>query len=236
VSKILHLDVETAPAKYYVWNPYQKHPLDIGMMIEPGRMVMWGAKWHGSQNVIQMDERKGIRRMFKGVADLIAQADMVVTYNGDNFDLPWINGGMVQHRLPPLPPVASLDLFKTVRKLRYQSQKLAYIAPLLQIGEKVKHAGFSLWVGVMQGDRSSWQEMRKYNVGDVVLLESGYSRLGPYIKNHPALYPKVKGEAVCQKCGSTRVQFGGAYRSLTMIYDRFRCVACGKWGKIKSRG
>ncbi len=230
--RILHLDIETAPASYYIWNPYTKENLPISQMIRPGRMLMWGAKWDGDKRVLQADERKGVKPMLKELHGLMSEADMIVSYNGDNFDIPWITGGIVQHDLGPLPPVASLDLYKTVKKLRYQSSKLEYIAPLLGIGEKVKNAGFSLWRGVLTGDKKSWKEMLTYNRGDITLLEQGYARLRPYIKNHPRLFDKQKGAAVCPVCGSTHVQFKGTYRTLENKFHRFVCTQCGKWGKV----
>lgn len=235
--RILGLDIETLAAQYWVWNPYKKENLPISMMIEPARMIMWGAKWFGDKRVSQMDERNsgGPAAMFERIGELISEADMIVSYNGDNFDLAWIDGGLAQYRLPARPPVASVDLYKTVKRLRYQSSKLAYIAPLLGIGEKVKNAGWELWAGVANGDRKSWQEMRKYNVGDVELLESGYERLRPYIRNHPRLHDKIKGTPNCAACGSTRVHYKGPLRTQESLYQRFVCVDCGKWGKVLVR-
>jgi hypothetical protein len=198
-------------------------------------MIMWAAKWHGARRIYQMDERGGTKEMFEGIAHLISEADMVVTYNGDSFDLPWINGGVVQHGLPPLPPVASLDLYKTVKKLRYQSSKLAYVAPLLQIGEKVKNAGWELWAKVAAGDEKAWKEMARYNRGDVKLLDDGYNRLRPYVKNHPRLHPKQKGVVTCSVCGSGNLQFGrGTYSTAANVRERYVCLepGCGKWGSI----
>lgn len=236
--KILGLDIETLAAKYWVWNPYKKENLPISMMIEPSRMIMWGAKWFGKSKVYQADERDGTEEMFSRLHGLMSEADMVVSYNGDRFDIPWIEGGVAQYGLPPLPPITSLDLFKTVRRLRYQSSKLAYVAPLLGIGEKIKNAGWELWDGVAKGDQKSWQEMRRYNAGDVRLLEAGYVRLRPYIRNHPRLYPKTKGIISCGVCGGTHLQFGrGTYSTQAGMQERFLCLnpECGKWGRTPMR-
>ncbi len=227
------MDVETMAAEYLVWDPWSSSPLPITNMLKPSRMIMWGAKWHGKSRVMQMDERAGVKAMFKGIRDLIAEADMTVGYNTDRFDHLWINGGIVEHRLPALPPVASLDLYKTIKKLRYQSSKLAYVAPLLEIGEKVKNAGMELWMGVRAGDEKAWRDMARYNRGDVTLLDSGYNRLRPYITNHPRLFPKMKDKAICGACGSENTHiYPGKYRAAQTIYNRFLCRDCGKWDKV----
>ena len=46
-------------------------------------------------------------------------------------------------------------LFRSVRKLGFQSGKLAYIGPLLGIGGKVKNEGFELWLKVMAGNEAA---------------------------------------------------------------------------------
>ena len=229
--KILLLDIETAPAIAYVWRLFDEN-VGLDQLITPGRIICWGAKWLGQRTVFYADERAGAKKMFTQVHALMAEADAIVTYNGDKFDLPKLDGGFVEYGLPPLPPVTSIDLIKTVRKLGQQSNKLAFIAPQLKIGNKVKHEGFPLWSACLAGDKKAWDRMRKYNAQDVRLLGPLYDALRPYIKNHPYLGGVTKQERTertCPRCGSGKSQSRGARRTKAFLVQRIQCLGCGGW-------
>ena len=64
--------------------------------------------------------------------------------------------------------------------LRCPSNKLDYVAQKLEVGAKVKHSGFKLWIDCMAGDDKAWKEMKKYQVHDVNLLIDLYEILLPW--------------------------------------------------------
>src|SRR3546814_5581125 len=74
---------------------------------------------------------------------LLSEADAVVTYNGDRYDIPKAMGEFVLEGLMPPPPPTSIDLMKAVKKLGFVMNRLAFIGPLLKVGQKVKHEGRS---------------------------------------------------------------------------------------------
>lgn len=227
---ILGLDIETAPAIAYVWGLHDQN-IGLEQLIQPSRILCWSAKWFGEKKIYYADERGGTAKMLRGIHELICQADAVVGYNSDGFDLQKLSGEMVFHRLEPLPPVTSIDLFKTVRGLGYISGKLAFVGPHLGIGEKVKHEGFGLWAGCMKGDKKSWAKMRAYNEQDTELLERLYEALRPYIKNHPTLgEPKPPRATIsCPVCQSTRTSLRGTRRTKVSVIARVQCRDCGSW-------
>src|SRR3546814_16456045 len=77
---------------------------------------------------------------------LLSEADAVVTYNGDRYDIPKAMGEFVLEGLMPPPPPTSIDLMKAVKKLGFVMNRLTFIGPLLKVGKKVKQEGFPLWV------------------------------------------------------------------------------------------
>jgi len=112
-----------------------------------------------------------------------------------------------------------------------------FVARLLGIEGKVPHKGMELWKGCMRGDRESWRVMTKYNKHDVVILEKIYRRMLPWIQPHPNLgLFRVKNDdkrAVCPNCGEKALNARGKARNLTMIYQRYQCMGCGKWTRVR---
>lgn len=200
--------------------------IGLDQLIEPGRIICWGAKWLGEKKVHYADERAGKRKMFQQIHKLMSDADALVTYNGNFFDLPKLDGAFVENGLGPVPPIASIDLFQTVKKLGYQCNKLAFIGPYLKIGEKVKHEGFSLWRSCLEGDRKAWERMKKYNIQDVELLDGLYMKLRPFIRNHPYLSATT---GKCPACQSDNAESRGHRRTKTLVIQRLRCYDCGVW-------
>lgn len=221
--RILHLDVETRPTLAYVWRS-RKENINPEQVKEAEGIICWSAKWHGQKAMkfgAYWDDPKFLKKLW----DLLVKADAVVTYNGDGFDLPKIRGMLLRHRLPPLPPVTSIDLYRTTRKMGFFSARLAYICWLLGIGAKVKHHGFKLWSEVLDGKESSRRLMKRYNKQDVKLLEEAYNIIKPHIIKHPRLF----GKSACGTCGSTHLQSRGHRHTLAFSIERLQCQTCGKW-------
>ena len=227
VPKILLLDIETSPTLAYVWRLFDEN-ISVDQIIEPTRMICWSGKWYGKKEVAFSSEwDDGQAGMVEKLHSMISEADAVITYNGDRFDLPKIKGEFILQGLPPPPPIPSIDLFKTVKKLGYASGKLAFIAPLLGIGDKVKHEGFRLWSSVLNGDPKARVRMTRYNKQDVILLGQLYKTLLPYISNHPFLGSGERLE--CIHCSSTRLQRRGTRRTKCLVIERLHCQECGAW-------
>lgn len=231
MSKILVLDIETRPAMAYVWRLFDEN-VSLDQLIDAGGVLCVGAKWFGEKGKFFYSEwEHGQEGMAEAVHKLMSEADAIVTYNGDRFDIPKLKGLFVELELEPLPPLTSIDIYKTVKKLGLVSNKLQFVGTFLKIGKKLKHAGFQLWVDVMNGDRKAQNIMRKYCLQDVVLTELTYKRLRPHIINHPYL-GKTKGHQ-CGVCGSTHLQSRGYRRTKAFRIQRIQCQSCGSWSDGK---
>lgn len=227
-EKILLLDIEWKPATAYVWRMWDEN-ISPDQLIDHGGMLCFCAKWSGSKDFLFFSEwEDGREGMAQAALDLLNEADAVVTYNGDRYDLPKILGEILLAGLTPPPPVTSIDVLKTVKKMGFVMNRLAYIGPLLSVGGKVKHEGFNLWKDVMNGKETAKAKMRRYCIQDVRLLEKLYQRVRPFIKNHPHMGATKKE---CGACGSNHVQSRGYRRTKHYRIQRVQCQSCGSWSE-----
>lgn len=236
-QRILLLDIETAPHTAFVWGLFNQN-VAVSQLAEHGRTICWAAKWLGKANKTHyMDERKGHREMIAGIHDMMQEADIVVTYNGQSFDVPTLCNAFIQYGLSPLKKFRHVDLYHVVRKkFRLASNKLEHVVQYLGLGSKVPHKGFPLWIGCMQGDAACWRVMQKYNIGDVSLLERVYLKLRPWVDSHPDVAPGAR-VTHCPNCGSTKLHSRGARYTKEYAIARYQCTQCEAWsdGKRKRR-
>lgn len=225
--KILVLDIETKPAKAYTFQAYDTN-ISPEQVIEPGGTICVGLKWFGDKKMYFFaDWLHGHEGMLKGVYDMMVEADALVTFNGDRFDLPKLLGEFALAGFPPPPPHTSIDVLKAVKKFGLFMNRLAHVGPLFGAGKKLKHQGFDLWRGVMDGDPKCQKIMERYCVQDVIVLENLYRKIRSYIRNHPHM--GTTKSAACGACGSTQTQSRGYRRTKAFRIQRIQCMSCGSW-------
>jgi DNA polymerase elongation subunit (family B)/predicted RNA-binding Zn-ribbon protein involved in translation (DUF1610 family) len=225
--KILVLDIETAPNVAYVWGLWKQN-VSLNQIKEDGYVLSWSAKWLDKKRVEHRCRKDS--DMLKVIHDLLTEADAVVHYNGTKFDMPWLNSEFIRAQMPPPAPYHQIDLLRTVRQqFKFPSNKLAYVAPALGIGDKVDHMTFEDWVGCMEGKNTSWTKMVKYNIEDVKLTEKLYYKLLAWIKGHPnrGLYKHEQLE--CPSCGSENYIARGDTTTRAGVYKRYSCKDCDTW-------
>lgn len=230
MSKILILDIETKPTVAYIWRAWDENTTP-DKVIEVGGLLCWSAKWLGEKDKLFYSEwADGKSEMLHVLRSTLNEADAVVTYNGDKFDLPIIQGEFLLAGMVPSAPLTSIDVIRSVKKLGFLMNRLAFVGPLLNVGGKMKHEGFNLWKKVMDGDVAAQNRMKRYNIQDVVLLERLYKKIIPFIKNHPHL---GKDRAECGACGSNNTQSRGFRRTKFFKIQRVQCQDCGSWSEGK---
>ena len=225
-KRLLILDIEWRPTKAYVWQPWKEN-ITPEKIIEHGGLLCFAAKWLGDREVFfHSDWIDGHHEMLEAAHKLLSEADAVVTYNGDRYDIPKLMGEFVLAGLPAPPPVTSIDLLKAVKKLGLFMNRLAFVGPLMNLGGKIGHEGMALWTAVEAGKPAALKKMQRYNEQDVRLTERLYKKIKPYIRNHPHL-GTTKQE--CGACGSNNVQKRGFRRTKSYLIQRIQCQTCGSW-------
>lgn len=225
--RILLLDIETKPLIVYAWRMYEELN-SLEKVIDTGGLLCFAAKWLGEKEKHFYSEwEHGRDVMVKAAHKLLSEADAVVTYNGEKFDLPKLQAEFVMVGTGTPPPLTSIDVYKTTKTMGFVSKKLDFVAKALGCGQKVEHEGMALWHKVLQGNSKARKKMKKYNIGDVTLLEKVYLKIRPFIKNHPHMGFTPKRE--CGACGSSKMQSRGFRRTRAMRIQRLHCQECGSW-------
>lgn len=204
--------------------------------------MCWSAQWVNHPDIakkdrkvmFQSEHRVGRTAMLQELHDLLSEADVIITYNGKKFDLPWVTGEFISEGLGPLPKHQHIDLYQVVRRnTRFLSNKLDYAAGRLLAQRKVPHQGIELWKGCMAGDEKSWKLMEKYAKQDTALLPKLWAVLRPYTTGANAVHAGQPNG--CPSCGGERRQARGFYRTKASTFQRYRCSDCGHWYRSKIR-
>lgn len=230
--KILFLDLETSPNLAHVWGLWNQN-IAITQLVSSTEVICFGARWNGSKKVIfKSVHHHGRTAMLDSIHSLLDEADVVVGWNSASFDVKHLNREFLEHGYLPPSPFKDLDLMRVVKgQFRMPSNKLDYVSQLLNVGEKVKHSGFQLWLDCMAGKSAAWKEMKTYQIQDVNLLVDLYDKLKPWVKSgpHVALHDGV--EDGCRNCASTNLVRRGFAHTATTKYQRYQCGDCGSWNR-----
>lgn len=112
----------------------------------------------------------------------IAEYDLVITFNGAMFDLPFIKRSFPSITLPP----AHIDLRFVLRKLGYKGglkkiERQMGVSRGPEIDGLGGYEAVILWRKWLDGDRSALDRLIEYNTADIVnlepLMETAYKRL-----------------------------------------------------------
>lgn len=237
--KILIFDIETSPNLAWIWGKYEQNSLGF---VQEWDILCFCAKWLGKKKMIKVkknDFKQGNEDfgVVKKMWDLLNEADIVITHNGDRFDIKKLNSRFIYHELSAPSSYKSIDTLKIARKyFKFNSNKLDDLGEYLKLGRKVKHEGFSLWTKCMAGNKKAWNDMIKYNVQDVLLLEKLYYKFLPFITNHPNVGLYIGKDYVCPTCGSDHLQKRGFHYTKSQVYQRIQCMDCKAWCRQTKSG
>lgn len=207
-------------------------------LLESGEVICFAAKWTDEEETQFFSTfHNGKEEMVQAAHKLLDEADAVIHFNGQRFDIPHLNREFVEAGMTPPSPYAQIDLLKVVKKqFRFPSNKLDYVSQALGLSGKVHHTGHQLWVDCMAGSYPAWELMKEYNIGDVVLTEQLYDKLLPWIPSHPnpGLYDGAE-EDCCPNCGSTDLRKEGKAYTASSVFQRYSCNPCGRWSRGNKR-
>ena len=241
--KIVTLDIETLPiigSFFRVWN-VNIRPQEI---IHDWALLSMSYKWmHEAdvRNVIMTKEEAVLReeaRIVEEAWNVVNDADVIITYNGEKFDAKRLNAKFVEYGFPAPSPYKHIDIYRTVGKQFDNTYKsLDWILKLLGLGMKLPHQGRELWTGCQKGDVEALKTMKEYNDNDTVVTELLYLHIRSWIVNHPniGLYTS-EDEPVCHKCGSSNIaETDKKMYTAASAFDLYQCNDCSSYSRFVKR-
>lgn len=245
--RILLLDIETAPSIGLYFDLWKEG--NIVKKLQDWYILSFACKWLGESKVYSVGlndfrsyakNRENDEFLCISLAGIMSEADIIIAHNGDGFDIPKINARLIKHGIKPPTPYKTIDTLKVAKRyFNFESNRLNELGVYLGVGEKLSTGGINLWKSCMDGDKKAWTMMKKYNAQDVLLLESVYLALRPWMTNHPNVRVYIEGEG-CPVCGNEHLQARGFSITQTGRKQRYQCVGtkkepgCGAWSHGKS--
>jgi len=230
--RLLTIDIETRPMESRHWGLWGQN-IGINQIQRPDGLLCFAAQFSGERKVhFHAQWTDGERDMVKAAHRLFDEADVVMGWNSDRFDIPWLERCFIEQRLHAPSPFKRYDLMKQVKKhARLPSYKLDFVAGWLGVGRKVRTGGYDLWDDVLQGDPKAQAKMRRYNIQDTRLTGEVFEDLRARGWASAPVNHAMHGAHVCPHCGGDHLQARGYQEGLTRTYKRWFCRDCKRWSQ-----
>ena len=232
------LDIETSPHMAYVWNIWKQN-IQHEMMINRGYIMCATVKVLGDNQCFYYETRdENDYEVVKALMEWLSQADVVIAHNARKFDVPLIRARAIVHGMKPPAPYKVVDTLDIAKKeFRFIRNTLKNLAEELNCTPKDSHdkfPGFSLWSECMKGNDEAWEEMKLYNIEDVLTLEEVYLKLRPWDTQHPNITSEDDSEqSKCPKCGGVHLERRGYFHTNAGKYQKYQCKECGGWSSSR---
>jgi uncharacterized protein YprB with RNaseH-like and TPR domain len=198
-----------------------------------GRLLCIGYKWSDRKSVKVPAAPAGIdyvaaeKRLVRDFLKVYKSADIICTYNGKRFDVPYLQAKALEHGFGVLPSVPHVDLYYTVKHgLRISRKSLQNAAYYLGLTNEKSPVEGRIWVAAMMGQRKALKYIVDHCRADVLVLEELYHKIKGLVRQHPY----VKGYGPCRFCGSTNLQSRGPIKTKYKgEHRRVWCKDCLNW-------
>lgn len=240
-AKVLLLDIETSPLLSYCWGLFDQN-IGLNQIKNDWHVLSFCAKWLDEpvSKVIYEDQRneknvESDKNLLKKIWTLLDECDVLITQNGIKFDVKKLNARFILNGMKRPSSFKHIDTCVMARKhFGFTSNKLEYLTDKLCTKyKKLKHSkfsGFELWKQCLAGNKLAWDEMKKYNIWDVLSLEELYHKLSPWDTSVNFNLFTDSNDYICN-CGNTTFEKRGFNYTSKCKYQRFVCKKCGAWSQ-----
>jgi DNA polymerase elongation subunit (family B) len=179
-SKVLIYDIETSYNIVKSWRVGYNLNIQPNDILHERKIICISYRWFGEDQIYNLswDKNQCDKFMIEQFIEVLNEADLIVSHNGDKFDLPWIKTRALYHNLPMLVNYKQFDTLKVAkRKFNFNSNRLDYISEFLGFGNKIK-TEMALWDNIILNKcPDAMKKMITYCDMDVELLSKVYDKL-----------------------------------------------------------
>lgn len=150
-----------------------------------GHTISWAIKERGGKvthDVLRHRSLADEKRLLRSLLRVLKKFDLIYTYYGTGFDVPFLRTRCMYHNLP-FPEYMMLyhrDVYYMVRsRMNLHSKRLAVVAEFLGIPGKTR-VDPAIWVAASFGDKKALKYILAHNIEDVRVLEAVYERVEPF--------------------------------------------------------
>lgn len=235
--KLLFFDVEMALQVGYFYDQWNTN-IPAHKIKHHGFMISAAWSWYGRNKidaVSVLDDPKRFKKnhrddfhVIKKLSEVVNEADAIVAFNGDNFDMKELNTGLIKHSLEPLKHVVQIDPYKIAKKhFRFKGgNSLRNLCEFLDVKAEKGKVDDDVWIAAAEGDPAAIKKVLKYNKGDIPTLKQVYEKIKPFTPAKLNLNHFVEAD-VCPSCASPDfIRYGRFYR-MSGFKQQFRCNDCG---------
>lgn len=228
--KRLIYDIETSPNIGLFWQPGRKVNISYESIIKERAIICICYKWENKRvQSLTWDKNQCDKRMVAEFVELLHESDEAVAHNGDKFDIKWIRGRAIIHRIPMSPYIVTVDTYKLARTAYLNSYRLDFLGTLLASKGKIK-TDFQMWKDILiRKDPVAMTKMVRYCKRDVNLLEKVFKVLKPYAKPKTSV---TTDRNRCPECGGPMERHKDRKLASGARQTQLRCTACGKYNTI----
>ncbi len=120
------------------------------------------------------DGRKGSndKDLCRKIADRLREFDIIITYYGLNFDMPFLNSRLIKWGLPPVTDKFHIDVYRLVKKtFNIHSRRAEAVAQFLGIEGKTPVVPEEWMQAAYDGDWKALSRVVQHNKGCVTVTE-----------------------------------------------------------------
>lgn len=237
--RILTIDIETCPHLSFHFGRWKTN-IPYQNTIMESQVLCWAAKWKDSDEVEFMSTwDHGFNAMMNGMWELLDEADVVIGFNSDAFDIKRINAEFLRLGWGRPSPYQTIDLFKQAKKhFAFSSNRLKDLLKELDLTPKLEdNADMKLWMDcAFFEDAEAQGRMEDYNIQDVLSTEEFYDYMLGWIEPHPnwGLYVDDVSDPenpVCPNCGGQHMVKHKRRYTKVNAYQQWHCNDCGRYAR-----
>lgn len=243
LPNILFFDVEVMASLVLAFPRFQANICPEAVIEEPYMLTYAGAWGDGEVFSRKLTDSpdwefdpKSDFELICSVWELLDKADIVIAHNA-KFDKGWFNQRCAIWGLSPPSPYKLICTLREVRKaFNLPANSLKAVTKYFELTNKLDSGGMDTWVRIYNGDRSAFDDMEEYNIGDIPTLRQVYKTVLPFMTSHPnvALYYS-DDKPRCYKCGSSEVFDTGKFTYTGVSkFELTKCEDCGSFNSRKS--